>query len=61
MCPGSLTHLGDIWLEHVTAWDQAQLPKDPALQITPGLSGELPRTGLLLTQSRALGYALCSE
>lgn len=28
LCPGSLPHVGEAWLESVAAWDEAQLPKD---------------------------------
>ena len=35
-CPGSLTRFGDIWLESVAAWDEAQWPKARTLPTTLG-------------------------
>ena len=35
-CPGSLTRFGNIWLESVAAWDEAQRPKAPTLRTSLG-------------------------
>lgn len=58
VCSGSLVLLGEIWLEDVAAWDEAQLPKDPTFQIMPGLMSYPARvsSSLAMTQSpEALG------